>query len=110
MKKHNYFPSALNVQGKNCLVIGEANDKETIQKSERLRESGAHVQMVLPMDFSLSQIQDQFLVIFCVKTNPELTKEIAEVCRKRRVLLCAIDQPAYCDVVNVSVLDRKSVV
>jgi siroheme synthase-like protein len=45
-------------------------------------------------------------VVLCVKTDPDLTKKVAAVCREKRVLLCAIDQPAYCDVVNVSVFDK----
>lgn len=105
MTKHNYFPAGINVQGKDCLVIGEADDRETIQKSARLRDSGALVTVISPALFTLDQIVDQFLVIFCVKTNPDLTQKIAAVCRKKRVLLCAIDQPAYCDVVNVSIFD-----
>ncbi|MCG3206190.1 MAG: Siroheme synthase [Elusimicrobia bacterium] len=106
MTTHNYFPVALNVKGKACLVIGEAHDKETLQKSERLREAGAQLTVVPPANFSLDQIQDQFLVIFCVKTDPTLTEEIAARCKEKRVLLCAIDQPAYCDVVNVSIYDK----
>lgn len=105
MTKHNYFPSSLNVHGRECLVIGEAADKETIQKSKRLRESGATLTIVEPAQFSLDMLQDQFLVIFCVKTDPDLTRKIAEVCKTKRILLCAIDQPAYCDIVNVSVFD-----
>ena len=31
---------------------------------------------------------------------------MAQVCREKRILLCAIDQAAYCDVVNVSVFDQ----
>lgn len=102
--KHKYFPAALNVQGKKCLVIG--NDKESVQKSERLREAGADVDVVVPDKFKLTQIRDQFLVVYCPKNNSAQTKKVAAACRAKRVLLCAIDQPAYCDVVNVSVFDK----
>lgn len=104
MNQHKYFPAALNVQGKQCLVIGD--DKEAVQKSARLKDSGAKVTVVTPAAFRLTQIKNQFLVIFCVKTDHALTKKIAAVCRKKRILLCAIDQPKYCDVVNVSVFDK----
>lgn len=106
MKKHNYFPAGLNVQNKKCLVIGTATDKEMIQKSERLRESGAQVEVVAPDKFSVDQITDQFLVISCPKHDEPFTKKVADRCREKRVLLCAIDQPAYCDVVNVSLFDK----
>ncbi len=104
MAKHKYFPSALNVCDKECLVIGD--DREANEKSQRLRDAGARVTVVAPKDFNLSQIKDQFLVIFCPKTDAELTRKVAAACRQKRVLLCAIDQPAYCDVVNVSVFDK----
>lgn len=106
MSKHNYFPSALNVQGKKCLVIGAPDDRELVQKSERLRDAGADVATAVPAKFSIDQIEDQFFVILCVKTDAALTKKVAARCREKRVLLCAIDQPAYCDVVNVSVFDK----
>lgn len=104
MKTHNYFPAALNVDRKKCLVIGD--DKEAVDKSERLAQAGAHVSVMAPADFKLADMTDQFLVILCVKTDPELTRRVAQVCREKRILLCAIDQPAYCDVVNVSIFDK----
>ena len=62
--------------------------------------------VVSPEKFSVDQITDQFLVVFCPKTDPRLTKNVAKTCRAKRVLLCAIDQPLYCDVVNVSLFDK----
>ncbi len=106
MKKHNYFPAGLNVQNKKCLVIGAANDKEAKQKSERLKDAGADVTVTTPDKFKVDQITDQFFVVYCPKDNPEQTKQVAARCKEKRVLLCAIDQPAYCDVVNVSLFDK----
>jgi uroporphyrin-III C-methyltransferase/precorrin-2 dehydrogenase/sirohydrochlorin ferrochelatase len=106
MRKHNYFPSALKVQDRECLVVGAVNDKEMIDKSARLRDAGARVTVVDPAAFSPDGISDQFFVVFCPKNMPELVRRVAERCKEKRVLLCAIDQPAYCDVVNVSVFDQ----
>jgi siroheme synthase (precorrin-2 oxidase/ferrochelatase) len=106
MRKHNYFPSALKVQDRECLVVGTANDKEAIEKSTRLRDAGARVTVVDPSAFSPDIIDKQFFVVFCPKNLPELAQRVFARCREKRVLLCAIDQPALCDVVNVSVFDQ----
>lgn len=106
MAKHNYFPAALKVQDRECLVVGAADDREMLDKSSRLRDAGARVHVVSPADFSVSMIEQQFFVVFCPKNMPDLVKQVWARCKEKRVLLCAIDQPTYCDVVNVSVFDQ----
>jgi len=120
--KRRYFPAALNVRGKRCLVIG--SDTEAADKSQRLAESGALVTVIShgpPAPFAAARaagvtieerpyadadIDDQFLVVLAIKTDPALTKAVADRCRARRVLLSAVDQPAFCDVVHVSLFER----
>lgn len=85
-------------------MIGEG--REAQDKTKRLRQAGAKVRLVTLAQFKLTQIPRQFFVIFCPKDEPALVKKVAAACRRRRVLLCAIDQPKYCDVVNVSSYDR----
>lgn len=99
-----YFPASLNVSGRSCLVIGDG--REMTDKSARLRRAGARVR-VLPLNkFKLSDLKGQFLVVFCPKEERALAKKIFAACRRKKILLCAIDQPDYCDVVNVSTYDR----
>jgi siroheme synthase-like protein len=102
--KRNYWPAALNVAGKACLVVG--NDREALEKSERLAKAGANVRRVDLPDFRLDLVDDQFLVIYCPHDDRCATAQVAERCREKRVLLCAIDQPEFCDVVNVSIFER----
>jgi siroheme synthase-like protein len=121
--KRNYFPCGLNVKGRACLVVG--SDREAIGKTEALVNSGARVTLVadnLPASvakkfrangvrlvargFKLSDLGSSFLVVFCLMSDSSLTKKVAAACRAKRILLCAIDQPAYCDVVNVSVVQK----
>lgn len=82
------------------------SNSEAKDKAGCLRLAGARLRVVSEKKFHLSLLKNQFFVIFCPKDNPAMTKAIAAVCRRRRILLCAIDQPTYCDVVNVSTFDK----
>lgn len=117
------FPGSLVVKDRVCWILGggrEATDKgvklaragaqvkviaETFSPAEReiFRESGISVE---ERAFSVAELTDQFFVILTIKGNPGLTKQIAARCREKRILLCAIDQPAFCDIVNVAVFER----
>lgn len=121
--KRNFFPCALNLKDRPCLVVG--NDKEAVERAKSLVKAEARVTLIgsplLESDlhdleeirvrvqhrlFKPADLEGFFLVVFCIKSNPALTRAVAEICRKNRALLCAIDQPAFCDVVNVSVFER----
>lgn len=115
-----YFPSSIKVYQRDCWVVG--HDREAIEKAERLKDAGARVTIVsdqlaadvrknfrksgitvIERSFQLSDITDQFFIVLSAKNDPVLCESVYRVCREKRVLLCAIDQPRYCDVVNVSV-------
>jgi precorrin-2 dehydrogenase/sirohydrochlorin ferrochelatase len=100
----SYFPAALNVHGRACLVIGEGRDAN--DKAAKLKKAGAKLRVIGLKQFKLSDLKNQFFVVFCPKDEPLLAKKVALICRTSRTLLCAIDQPEYCDVVNVSTYDR----
>jgi precorrin-2 dehydrogenase / sirohydrochlorin ferrochelatase len=105
--KKKYFPCALNVADRPCVVIG--SNQESFDRASRLKSAGARVTR-MENDFSpsdLLKVENLFYVVLCIKDNPVLTKEIADICRKNKILLCAIDQPDYCDVVNVSIYERQ---
>lgn len=85
-------------------MVGD--DREAREKSERLEKAGAKVTRVEPASFRLESVDDQFLVIYCPHNDRSATEKVAERCRAKRVLLCAIDQPEFCDVVNVSIFER----
>jgi precorrin-2 dehydrogenase / sirohydrochlorin ferrochelatase len=102
--KRKYLPLALNVKDRDCLVIG--SDREANEKAERLVESGARVTRVTSDDFKMSDLKDQFLVMMSIQKDESITKAVAEECRRKRILLCAIDRAQYCDVVNMSLYER----
>ena len=100
-----FYPVALNVRGKRCLVIGDG--AEAADKAARLRDAGAEVTVHdTSRPFSNDQITDQFLVLLTEKDQPALTADVARRCRERRVLLAAIDQPEVSDVNHVSIYRR----
>ncbi len=118
-----YFPAALNVSGRSCLVIGD--NFEAVDKALRLAESEARVTLIArhlskqdeaslkksgvqikKKEFSIQDLREPFFVVLALKEPLSLVKSVAQVCRQKKILLCAIDNPMYCDVVNVSVFDR----
>lgn len=117
-----YFPCSLNVQDRNCWVIGWT--RETLDKAGKLAEAGAQVTAVAPdfppdlrkklrrmgvrvlnRPFKLNELKAQFFVIFCPKDRV-MARRVAVRCRFKKILLCAIDQADFCDVVNVSVFKK----
>jgi precorrin-2 dehydrogenase/sirohydrochlorin ferrochelatase len=95
-----YFPISLDVEKKPCLVIGEGAEAE--DKTAKLREAGARVAVV--KRFSPRCLRGKFLVMLCVKTDPALTREVFRLCQARKILVCAYDQPKYCDFTMPAIL------
>jgi len=102
--KYKYYPSALNVTGRPCLVIGDG--AEASLKAARLREAGADVQTVSEKKYRPSQLKDKFFVVLVWTSDLKLTKSVSKICREKKILLCAIDRPDYCDIVNVAVMEK----
>ncbi|MFN0117677.1 MAG: bifunctional precorrin-2 dehydrogenase/sirohydrochlorin ferrochelatase [Elusimicrobiota bacterium] len=122
MDKTLYFPMGLNIKNRFCLVIG--NDFEAFEKAERLASFGAKVTIVaevIPEEklshlkqkgiqfflraFDPSDLDGKFLVFLCL-SHVELTEKIVRLCSEKNILLCAIDQPEYCDIVNQSIFQK----
>ncbi len=120
---HNYFPSCINVSDRDCWVVG--NDRDAVEKTGRLAEAGARVTVIAPdftaealgqftawnvkilqREFKLDDIDDQFFIVLSAKENAALAEKVFSLCRRKKILLCAIDQPRFCDVVNVSVFKK----
>ncbi len=121
--KRKYLPMGLKVAGRDCVMIGAG--WEAADKGQKLLESGARVTFISPhyskedaalltslggkilaREFQPSDLHDQFLVMLALKDNAALTEQVSRLCREKRILLCAIDQAAYCDLVNMSIYER----
>jgi siroheme synthase (precorrin-2 oxidase/ferrochelatase) len=90
-----FFPVSLNLDGRLCVVIGSADDREAIEKSAALEESGALVRRLTdPAAFRDEDVSDAFFVI-STPQDGRLSKRLRALADRHRFLLCCIDQPAY---------------
>ena len=121
--KNPYFPCALHVRGRRCLVIG--GDAETVDKAVRLARAGARVTaFASPADRSgraalrragvrvrrgsarPAAVDGHFFVMVGPNEASGRARAFAERCRAKRILFCAADRPALSDVANVSLVER----
>ena len=117
-----YFPLCLDVEGHRCLVVGGGPIGE--RKARSLLECGARVVVVSPeltpalsalaaeariahrpRPFRPSDVRGCRLVI-AATGQPAIDRAVAEAARRHRVLVNAVDRPAWCDVILPSVLRR----
>ena len=102
--KHRFYPAALNVKGKRCIVIG--SDEAIVKKAGRLAEAGADVTTVDLDGFRPDLLTDQFLAVLTHEADRALAQSVAQRCREKKILLAALDHPDLCDVIHVSVFER----
>jgi precorrin-2 dehydrogenase / sirohydrochlorin ferrochelatase len=90
-----FFPVSLNLKGRSCVVIGDAEDREAIEKSAALDESGARVRRV----YDSGKLRDEDVTdAFFVISTPQddaLSARLRALADRHRFLLCCIDQPKY---------------
>jgi siroheme synthase (precorrin-2 oxidase/ferrochelatase) len=90
-----YFPVGLNLNGRRCVVIGSADDKEAIEKERALRAAGADVVWLHdPAAVSEDDVAGAFFVI-STPQDKALSSRLRTYADRHRFLLCTIDQPAY---------------
>ncbi len=91
----SFYPVSLNLIGRRCVVIGAADDREAIEKTRDLRESGADVVWITdPATLRESDVADAFFVI-ATPQDAVLAARLRALADAHRFLLCAIDQPAF---------------
>ncbi len=90
-----FYPVSLNLTGRTCVVIGERDDREAIDKAAALREAGANVRWLS----DLAALRDEEIVdAFFVISTPQdeaLSRHLRALADRHKFLLCCIDQPAY---------------
>ncbi|MGC1379596.1 MAG: NAD(P)-dependent oxidoreductase [Candidatus Baltobacteraceae bacterium] len=90
-----FFPVGLNLDGRSCVVVGAADDREAIEKTAALREAGARVRTIHdPALLRDEDVRDAFFVI-STPQDAALSARLRELSDRHRFLLCCIDQPRY---------------
>lgn len=117
-----YYPVALNVKGKNCLVAGGGS--VAYRKIMQLIKSGAHVKVVaadvikgierleakgriklIKRKYRRADINNMFLV-FAAAGDSSVNKKIFDHTRSKNILLNATDSPDRCDFIMPAVLTK----
>jgi siroheme synthase (precorrin-2 oxidase/ferrochelatase) len=90
-----FFPVSLNLVGRDCVVIGGAEDREAVEKAAALVEAGAKVRRVYdPSRLREEELVDAFFVI-STPQDADLSARLRALADRHRFLLCCIDQPRY---------------
>ena len=101
-----YFPFFVNLNNKKCLVVG--GGQTAIRKANTLLSFGASVIAVAEMfsgtvdalmkekAFEESDLDGIFLAV-AATDDMNLNRQIAEMCRSRRIPVNCVDQTDYCD-------------
>jgi len=90
-----FFPVGLNLEGRACVVIGSADDREAIEKSAALEEAGANVKRIF--DAAALRDEDVAAAFFVISTPQDaaLSERLRALADHHRFLLCCIDQPRF---------------
>jgi precorrin-2 dehydrogenase / sirohydrochlorin ferrochelatase len=90
-----FFPVSLNLVGRRCVVIGPEDDREAIEKSAALLETGADVRRICdPGTLREEDLADAFFVI-STPQDDVLSARLRALADREGFLLCCIDQPKY---------------
>lgn len=85
----------MNLEGRVCVVIGPAGDREAVEKVAALEEAGASVRWIRePEGMRDEELERAFLVI-STPHDAALSARLRALADAKGFLLCCIDQPAY---------------
>ncbi|MGI6413941.1 MAG: precorrin-2 dehydrogenase/sirohydrochlorin ferrochelatase family protein [Syntrophomonadaceae bacterium] len=121
-----YYPIFINLEGKNCLIIGGGKVAE--RKAATLLDYKANIRIVSPQvedtidkwsqehrlswrqgEFQESDLKDIFMA-FVATDDQKITESVVQLCRSRGILVNAVDDPPSCDFFVPSILRQQSLV
>lgn len=122
---HKYYPIALNMKGKKCLLIGGGN--VAYRKVMHLLQCGADVKVVAPgvidgikrlaqkgriklvkRTYKQSDLKGMYLVYAATDDNA-VNKKVFHSTRSMHTLVNVVDKPASCDFIMPAVLRRGKI-
>ena len=121
MRMKNHFQVSLDVEGRPCLIVGGGAEAE--EKAGRLLDAHAAVVVVSPdvtpalrvwaeegrlelrqRRFERADLDGVYLCVNTVKSDPELSRLIFEICEAHRILISGYDQPETSNFVMVALV------
>lgn len=121
-----HYPVGLDLLGERAVVLG--GDAEALDKAAKLARAGARVDVYAPdvlpglralaarrrvhwyaRRFTRSDLRGARIVVLCER-NPALAQDVRAWGREDGFWLCAIDDPAACDWVNMALVEAGPVV
>ncbi len=122
---HKYYPIALNMKGKKCLLIGGGN--VAYRKVMHLLQCGAEVKVVAPgvidgikrlaqkgrinlvkRTYKQSDLKGMYLV-FAATDDDAVNEKVFHATRSMHTLVNVVDKPASCDFIMPAVLRRGKI-
>jgi precorrin-2 dehydrogenase/sirohydrochlorin ferrochelatase len=97
-----YFPVALNLAGRRCVVIGQAEKRGTLARARALEECGAAVRVLEGDALVDSDVDGAFFVIVAAFGDSALGERVGRLAQRYGFLYCCIDQPEYGNVANTA--------
>jgi precorrin-2 dehydrogenase/sirohydrochlorin ferrochelatase len=95
MHRLPFFPVSLNLDGRDCVVIGAPDDREAQEKAASLEEAGARVRRIHdPASLRDADLAGAFFVI-STPQDATLSARLRGLADRHRFLLCCIDQPQF---------------
>lgn len=85
----------MNLEGRDCVVIGPAGDREAIEKTRALEETGATVRWIQDADSLRDEDIARAFFVISTPLDEALSARLRALADRHHFLLCCIDQPAY---------------
>jgi siroheme synthase-like protein len=117
-----YFPIAIALHGKSCLVVGGGN--VALRKATKLVQSGARVTVVSPTvvdgfstlgvsivlrEFKLEDIEGKYALVVSATDNPELNSSILALCDSEGILCNSATEHAHNGCIFPSVVEYEGI-
>ena len=98
------FPFFVNIENKRGIIVGTG--KHAQEKIEKLRPYGPELTVICEEDFQESVLDALPAFVIVAGEDAEQNHKIAQMCRKRRILVNVVDDQEYCDFIFPSLISQ----
>lgn len=123
---NNYYPVFLNVNKKNCLVVGGGS--VAYRKIIQLVKAGARVKVVAPQTItSIERLKEKhriklikrvykpsdlngIFLVYAATNDSEVNRKVFQDAHARSIITNVVDTPAYCDFIMPAIVRKGNIV